>query len=189
MLYVLATVLQAPFCIIYQAVLLSSELRAIFAAAPKARDPGGRKPVKGDCPICFCALDARRPESTVGCRAACGQNMHHKCFATWARTRAGHATCSMCRTRWQGDSDTDATVASVQLDQAADNEGYANVANQLGISTVRGGTDDEREEIKVCWPDAYAERVTSFDIMSTLWIDGPVSLEWPTERCCKQSAL
>ncbi|KND90934.1 Mitogen-activated protein kinase kinase kinase 1 [Tolypocladium ophioglossoides CBS 100239] len=137
--YVLARVLQAPFELVYQKALLGSELRTIFAAAPGvnvSQDSGNgkRKPVEGECPICFCEFDTSSPESVVWCRAACGQNIHQECFETWARTKTGQVTCPLCRSKWQGDAKT---VSKVQMNRAVSSEGYANVAHQLGISTHR----------------------------------------------------
>lgn len=137
---VLARVLQAPFELVYQKALLGSELRTIFAAAPGVNVSGDsgngkRKPVEGDCPICFCEFDADSPESVVWCRAACGQNIHQECFETWARTKTGQVTCPLCRSKWQGDAKM---VSKVQMNRAVSSEGYANVAHQLGISTRRG---------------------------------------------------
>lgn len=144
--------LHAPFDLVYQLGLLSSELRAILPAAQGAdaaagdssssdNGKGKRKLVDGDCPICFCELDAASPESMVWCRAACGQNMHQQCFDMWAKTKAGaggRVPCPMCRTEWQRAGAGGLPSLPVRLDQAVDSEGYANVASQLGISGVRG---------------------------------------------------
>lgn len=45
---------------------------------------GKRKPVEGDCPICF--MEFGRNEEIVWCKAACGNNIHKKCFDQWAAT-------------------------------------------------------------------------------------------------------
>jgi len=45
---------------------------------------GKRKPVEGDCPICF--MEFERNEEIVWCKAACGNNIHKKCFDQWAAT-------------------------------------------------------------------------------------------------------
>ncbi|GJN70174.1 Znf1 [Purpureocillium lilacinum] len=139
-LYILARVLHAPFDLVYQTALLSTELCTIFASEPD-RDASGsttagkRKPVEGDCPICYCDLDADSSESVVWCRAACGQNIHQKCFQMWAATKAhGTVTCPMCRSTWEGDPDV---ASRVRMDMAVQSEGYANVGRQLGISGAR----------------------------------------------------
>ncbi|KAL1977974.1 hypothetical protein VTN31DRAFT_833 [Thermomyces dupontii] len=67
---VLVNVLKAPEHLRYQLAFLSSELREIFAKAPPA-DPGpgqteqesnNRKPIEGDCPICFMELSPQSEE-------------------------------------------------------------------------------------------------------------------------------
>ncbi|KAM5355239.1 hypothetical protein ACJ41O_001885 [Fusarium nematophilum] len=142
-LYVMKQVLNAPFDLVYQLGLLSSELRSIFAAAPPISAPktgeaesDKRKPIEGDCPICYCELEADNPESIVWCAAACGQNIHEQCFKMWARTKGGSqkVTCPMCRSVWKGDEDF---LSKVRKDKGKLEEGYVNVADQLGVSRVR----------------------------------------------------
>jgi hypothetical protein len=153
-LYVLARVLRAKFEYVYQLALLSGELREIFENAPppvhlEGADGGGsggdgggnRKPVEGDCPICFCEMEAEEGgEAVVWCRAACGQNMHKGCFETWAATKrqqagGGDVTCPYCRSVWKGDEDM---VKKIEKGGKRNADGYINVASQLGISTERG---------------------------------------------------
>ncbi|KAH7273394.1 hypothetical protein B0J15DRAFT_98794 [Fusarium solani] len=140
-LYVMKKVLNAPFDLVYQLGLLSTELQTIFAAAPPISAPSGgksdkRKPIEGDCPICYCELEADNPGSIVWCKAACGQNIHQECFQMWARTKgaSGNVTCPMCRSTWKDD---EGSVANVRKDKGDIEEGYINVADQLGISRVR----------------------------------------------------
>lgn len=146
--YVLARVLRARYELVYQLALLSAELREIFARAPPpsladgdgdGSGSGKRKPVEGDCPICFCEMEDGG-EALVWCRAACGQNMHQGCFETWAATKrrqgAGReVTCPYCRSVWDGDEDM---VKKIKRTGKVNAEGYVNVADQLGISTQRG---------------------------------------------------
>lgn len=47
---------------------------------------GNRKPVEGDCPICFMEFEPDK-EEIVWCRAACGNNIHQTCFRKWAATQ------------------------------------------------------------------------------------------------------
>ena len=168
--YVMARVLHAKFEYVYQLALLSTELRGIFAAAPPAEDEGGaavkgdksRKPVDGDCPICFSEMDAGAGgEAIVWCRAACGQNIHRECFEMWAATKrqqaAGGAradvTCPYCRSVWEGDDDM---VRKIKRTGRLNEEGYVNVAEQLGISTERDYSTYSR-----WWsghPNAYGRR-------------------------------
>lgn len=142
-------VLNAPWDMVYQLALLSTELEKIFANAPpinglvgsegsSSSKDGNRKPIEGDCPICYSDLDPSGEDVTF-CRAACGQNMHRDCFNTWAQTKGykEKATCPMCRSTWQDESAGE-KIKRVNKAQASTSEGYANVADQLGVSQVRG---------------------------------------------------
>lgn len=140
----MSKVLRAPYDYVYQLALLSSELQEIFAAAPSIDEPAAaeagasekRKPIEGDCPICYSELEPGDVEQIVWCRAACGQNMHQGCFQTWARSKAsGKVTCPMCRSEWEGD---EKLLSQIDRSKGTMVEGYINVADQLGISTVRG---------------------------------------------------
>jgi hypothetical protein len=176
--YVLARVLRARFELVYQLALLSGELREVFERAPPvvgddgdgdgdagaAAGGGGggggkRKPVEGDCPICFCEMDQEGEggEPVVWCRAACGQNVHKGCFETWAATKrrqageggnaASEVTCPYCRSVWEGDEDM---IKMIRKDGKRNEEGYVNVASQLGISTHRGESC-----IMLYWPRGW----------------------------------
>ena len=150
-LYVMARVLRARYDLVYQLALLSSELQEVFATAPPidacgdeeaaAGGRGNRKPVEGDCPICFNEMETGG-EAIVWCKAACGQNIHKACFEMWAATKRRQAgggtpgvTCPYCRTTWEGDEDM---VKKIKKEGRPNHEGYVNVADQLGISPVRG---------------------------------------------------
>lgn len=151
-IYVMSRVLRARFDLVYQLALLSSDLRDIFATAPPIQisatedDPAKRgereekkrrKSIEGDCPICFAPFGG--PDDTVYCRAQCGQNMHKECFEMWAATKRksprDKVTCPLCRTPWQGDGDV---VKKIQNTGILGDEGYVNIADQLGISQKRG---------------------------------------------------
>ncbi|KAK3941973.1 E3 ubiquitin-protein ligase Zswim2 [Diplogelasinospora grovesii] len=162
--YVLARVLRAKFEYVYQLALLSTELHDILAHAPSLADEHGasqsgsgdkdgkRKPIDADCPICFEKLETattgedkgeEESEAIVWCRAACGQNIHKECFELWAATKRQQAprgavksevTCPYCRSVWQGDEDM---VRKINKAGPLTEEGYVNVADQLGISPVR----------------------------------------------------
>ncbi|KAK3330717.1 hypothetical protein B0H66DRAFT_544685 [Apodospora peruviana] len=150
--YVLARVLRAKYEYVYQLALLSTELQDIFADAPPPMedDDGGvgsstgggnknRKPVEGDCPICFSDMESQGNEVIVWCRAACGQNIHKECFEMWAATKrqqasGGNVTCPYCRSVWDGDEDM---AKKIKRTGDRNQEGYMNVAEQLGISQVR----------------------------------------------------
>ncbi|KAK2037581.1 hypothetical protein LZ31DRAFT_600337 [Colletotrichum somersetense] len=144
-LYVMSRVLRAKYELTYQLALVPSELREIFAnapaidASPEQSQDKNRKPVEGDCPICFSEFDAGSSETIVWCRAACGQNIHRECFETWAATKrrgssTGSVTCPFCRSIWQGDDDM---VKKIKGGGKITHEGYVNVADELGISTQR----------------------------------------------------
>ncbi|TQN66683.1 E3 ubiquitin-protein ligase Zswim2, partial [Colletotrichum shisoi] len=145
-LYVMSRVLRAKYEHTYQLALVPSELREIFANAPPIDAPAdgsqdkNRKPIDGDCPICFCEFEAESKETIVWCRAACGQNIHKECFETWAATKrrggggGGDVTCPFCRSVWQGD---EKMVKDIKKGGKVTREGYVNVADQLGISTQR----------------------------------------------------
>ncbi|KAI0476584.1 SWIM zinc finger protein [Xylariaceae sp. FL0804] len=143
-IYALSVVLRARFDLVYQLALLSRELRAIFFNCPPIEPEGDakeaqdnrRKPIEGDCPICFTELAAT--EEIVYCRATCGQNIHKDCFSMWATTKrksGNEVTCPMCRTAWRGD-DTDA-ASKIDKTGPKNRDGYVNVADQLGISRVQ----------------------------------------------------
>ncbi|KAK3713757.1 hypothetical protein LTR37_008243 [Vermiconidia calcicola] len=143
-LYVLARVLRAPADLEYQLAFVSSELRDIFAKAPPlpseqadgAQKDGKRKPLEGECPICCEDFEPENTsEETVYCKAACFNNIHKACFEQWAATKKnGAVTCPFCRTPWQGDEDTLKKVAKTGK---VNEDGYVNVASQLGISGTR----------------------------------------------------
>ncbi|KAK0749137.1 hypothetical protein B0T18DRAFT_427309 [Schizothecium vesticola] len=149
-IYVMARVLRANPDHVYQLALLSSELCDIFVRAPPAdNQPGAngagndnnRKPLEGDCPICFNEMEAEG-EAVVWCKAACGQNVHRECFEMWAATKRQQAgaggkvdvTCPYCRSVWEGDEDM---VKKIEKTGPLNTEGYVNVAEQLGISDQR----------------------------------------------------
>lgn len=149
-IYVLARVLRAKYEYVYQLALLSCELEDIFSNAPPIVEDGDslttgegdkrRKPIEGDCPICFNEMEVHKPEEIVWCRAACGQNVHKECFEMWAATKRKQAgaskadvTCPYCRSVWEGDDDL---IKMIKKGRPT-SEGYVNVADQLGISQVR----------------------------------------------------
>lgn len=142
--YVLSRVLRVPAHLEYQLAFLSSELKEIFDKAPplpsqqaeETQKDGKRKLIDGECPICCVDFDPEDAgEEVVYCKAGCGNNVHAECFRRWAATKKGQeVTCPFCRTVWQGDEDALKQVAnSGQMTE----EGYVNVAGQLGITGKR----------------------------------------------------
>lgn len=56
------------------------------------------------------------------------------CFRQWAATKGpGQVTCVMCRQPWQSES-----AKSTLVNGKIGEEGYVNVADQLGMSLERG---------------------------------------------------
>lgn len=146
-IYVMLRVLKAPEHIGYQLALTSSELRDVFRnAAPIPTDGdqhddennGKRKPIEGECPICYCEFEPGK-DAIVYCKAACGNNVHKGCMQSWiASTGAGKATCPYCRAKWEDPDIAAGLVGKVDLKAAKrTSEGYVNVATQLGLSGRR----------------------------------------------------
>ena len=143
-IYVLARVLRAPAHLEYQLAFVSAELQEIFANAPAlpseqadaTEKDGNRKAVDGECPICCVDFEPDdSKEEVVYCKASCGNNIHEECFQKWAATKkGGEVTCPFCRTPWQGDRDT---MKSVLTAGKVNDEGYINVASELGMSGQR----------------------------------------------------
>ncbi|KAN0085156.1 hypothetical protein V8E54_001623 [Elaphomyces granulatus] len=144
---VLVNVLKAPSHLRYQLAFLTSELCEIFEKAPikskeaEATDSAGkRKAIEGDCPICFMEFDSQN-EEIVWCKAACGNNIHKACFDRWAATqRAQGVRCVYCRTPWAVEEDS-RDLQSLLSKGRVNEEGYVNVASELGMSGIRGMTD------------------------------------------------
>lgn len=64
----------------------NSPLRNVKDKAEDHETDGNRKPVEGECPICFMEFNPNE-EEIVWCRAACGNNIHKTCFQQWAATQ------------------------------------------------------------------------------------------------------
>ena len=157
--------LHAPYDLVYQQALLSSELRLIFASAPCKSSPASsssssskRKPIEGECSICFSEL-LPQGEAVVWCEASCGQNIHKECFDLWARTKSvARLTCPLCRAAWKDDNRSAAAAAAAAAVVVSKEkgrvtgEGYVNVADQLGISGHRGESAD------LWWEITHADR-------------------------------
>ncbi|PGH20829.1 hypothetical protein AJ80_03456 [Polytolypa hystricis UAMH7299] len=142
--YVLYNVLKVAEHLQYQLAFLSSELREIFQNAPispidsastENESAGKRKPIDGDCPICFMELDAAS-DDIVWCHAACGNNVHKGCFQQWAASSraSGGVRCVYCRTPWKEDCSRMDTLLETGI---VNEEGYINVAESFGLSGER----------------------------------------------------
>ncbi|KAL8691139.1 MAG: hypothetical protein Q9218_003572 [Villophora microphyllina] len=155
--YVLYNVLKAPENLRYQLAFLSAELREIFEQAPEIpasqssssskdapsvpadeeQEDKNRKPIEGDCPICYTEFSPSS-EEIIYCKAACGNNVHKECFDQWAHTiaRGEQVRCVYCRTPWQRDKGE--LMESIKKGGGEMNEeGYINVGAQLGLRPVR----------------------------------------------------
>ncbi|KAI9142021.1 hypothetical protein BKA69DRAFT_1156886 [Paraphysoderma sedebokerense] len=148
--------------IIYQTSLLQSELEALFARqvsnavianeqtienykvatgassrTAKTSQSGleeSRKPIDGDCPICFETMDPNKLDLLTWCRAQCGNNVHKDCFTRWSRASRGPdgATCVYCRCNW-----VESTKASGTNPKVLYKEGYMNLGNLQGLPSDR----------------------------------------------------
>ncbi|KAI9923988.1 hypothetical protein MW887_007446 [Aspergillus wentii] len=142
--YALVKALKAPEHLQYQLAFLSSELREIYEGSPLSRqqdkaedNDGNRKAVEGDCPICFMEFEPDK-EEIIWCQAACGNNIHKTCFNQWAASqRHREVRCVYCRSPWQADT-SNLNLESLKKQGHISEDGYVNVADQLGLSGARG---------------------------------------------------
>ncbi|KAI4960443.1 hypothetical protein J4E86_002065 [Alternaria arbusti] len=149
-IYVMLRVLKAREDVAYQLALIRSELREVIKNAPpipgvetdgkdgteKEGQDGNRKPIEGECPICYDELGEN--ESIVYCKASCGNNVHKACMANWIAVSKGKATCPYCRAKWEADIGFEGKLGEVDTKNLERNEdGYVNVAGQLGLSGER----------------------------------------------------
>ncbi|KAK3395446.1 hypothetical protein B0T20DRAFT_481806 [Sordaria brevicollis] len=152
--FVLARVLRAKYEYVYQLAFLSHELKEIFDNAPpiiddkysdaaKAEGNKERKPVEGDCPICFTEMKPEVTSLLVWCRAACGKNVHSHCFEVWAATKfkrdgpGAVVACPFCKSAWEGDKPLVDDIKKASLLK----EGYVNIADQLGADEADGAVE------------------------------------------------
>ena len=140
-------------------ISLAPPILSLTESATSSYSPSNRKEVSGDCPICFTEFEPHT-EEIVWCKAACGNNIHKTCFEQWAKTKNGNSavrcvywyaaisiispiegkvsetnTEMKSRTPWQGDEDS---IAKIKSKGRVNQEGYVNVANQLGLPEDRG---------------------------------------------------
>jgi hypothetical protein len=146
---VMVKVLKAPEHIAYQLALTTAELREVLKNAPPIpgveTDPkdahgeqdGNRKPIEGECPICYDDLEPGG-DTIVYCKASCGNNVHKGCMQKWISMSRGKATCPYCRATWAAEDGFDGKIGNIDLKGVELNDdGYANVAGQLGLSGQR----------------------------------------------------
>ncbi|CAO2658717.1 Nn.00g064400.m01.CDS01 [Neocucurbitaria sp. VM-36] len=149
-IYVLLRVMKAQEHVAYQLALLGSELRDVIKNAPpnpgvetdgkdgteKEGEDTNRKPIEGECPICYDELEDK--EVVVYCKASCGNNVHKDCMQKWMAMTRGKTTCPYCRAKWTEETGLDGKPGNVDMKGLEkNNDGYANVAGQLGLSGQR----------------------------------------------------
>lgn len=149
--YIMLRVLKAREDVAYQLALTGIELRELIKNAPLIpgietdgndkpgeEQDGNRKPVEGECPICYDELDSKNDE-IVYCKTSCGNNVHKACMQSWIQVATrGKATCPYCRAAWNTEDVFDGSLGSVVTKGLQRNEdGYVNVAGQLGLSGER----------------------------------------------------
>ena len=149
--YIMLRVLKAREDVAYQLALTSTELRELIKNAPLIpgietdgngkpgeEQDGNRKLIEGECPICYDELDHKSDE-IVYCKTSCGNNVHKACMQSWIQVAArGRATCPYCRATWDTEEVFDGSLGNVDTKGLQRNEdGYINVAGQLGLSGER----------------------------------------------------
>ncbi|KAL2785856.1 hypothetical protein BJX66DRAFT_49202 [Aspergillus keveii] len=171
--YVLVKVLKAPAHLQYQLAFLSTELSEIYENSPlrhvkekaeESETDGKRKPVEGDCPICFMEFEPGK-ENIIWCRAACGNNVHANCFQKWAATQNSRGVrCVYCRSPWQvedADGKVEMDLEQLRTQGQVGDDGYINVASQMGMSGERDYSTYHqhwvrRQFSRSSWHNSYA---------------------------------
>jgi hypothetical protein len=169
---ILVNVLKAREDLAYQLAFLTIELTEIFANAPvttlspdvaaEVTDTGGtRKPIEGDCPVCVMEFDeSDKSEDILWCKGACGNNIHRACFEQWARSKPGQVKCVYCRSPWKGDEDT---IKRINKSGTVNDEGYVNVASELGISRQRDMSSYHQHWVRREFGGGYGDRYGDYD--------------------------
>lgn len=115
---------------------VSPQIVEYYNAISEGREPNpvetpglesGRKPIEGDCPICFEDLTEAKPEETVWCKATCGNSLHRECFLTWRRE--GKNICVFCRSPWEADEK--------ELGGLPETGGFCNLGAMVGLPKTR----------------------------------------------------
>ncbi|KAF1921721.1 hypothetical protein BDU57DRAFT_510668 [Ampelomyces quisqualis] len=148
-IYVMLRVLKARENIAYQLALTTSELREVLENAPpipgvetgptdvQGEQDGNRKPIEGECPICYDDLDLDN-DTIVYCKTSCGNNVHKGCMQKWVAMAKSKATCPYCRATWAAEAGFEGKLGDIDTKGLERNEdGYFNVAGQLGLSGER----------------------------------------------------
>ncbi|KAJ5744848.1 hypothetical protein N7533_009718 [Penicillium manginii] len=157
-LYVLVRALKAPEELQYQRAFLPSEIRSMLEKASKslridvptvtpAEENGStRKPIEGDCPICFTEMTT--DEMIVWCITACGNNIHEECLKRWAAfSRDTGLRCVYCRSPWTTEKSPASGLDLEDLRSQKKTLGpnrYVNLAKEYGIvPSPKKGTGGE----------------------------------------------
>ncbi|KAH8697285.1 putative RING finger domain protein [Talaromyces proteolyticus] len=160
--YVLVNVLKARAELQYQLAFLFSELVEMLGNSPihpvrsdsgtNTDKAGKRKPIEGDCPICFMEFDAQN-EQIVWCKNSCGNNIHKTCFAQWAATtQKRKVECVYCRAEWESELENLDAESLLRSDRVGA-DGYVNVAAELGLSGRR-----DYSTYNQFWVDRHLDR-------------------------------
>ncbi|CAI2187610.1 13781_t:CDS:2, partial [Funneliformis geosporum] len=111
---------------IFQRALLSSELKSMFSDKRPDRSVYSslavrkryrayilgtasqtRKPIEGNCSVCYESLDENEIDNIVWCQKGCGNNLHEACYEKWKESRlefkGRNVTCIYCRCVWLED--------------------------------------------------------------------------------------
>ncbi|KAH7006343.1 hypothetical protein EDB82DRAFT_422771, partial [Fusarium venenatum] len=140
-IFIMKKVLNAPDELVYQQALISTELKSIFDSAPSfsvepQEEPVKRRPIEGDCPICYCKLEEMKKASIVWCAAACGHNFHMQCLKICARP--GKVTCPVCRSDWKGNKKL---VTDIQKDDEQMIDRFVDAGH--GVNAKLGTSDGQ----------------------------------------------
>lgn len=150
-IYIMLRVLKAKEEVAYQLALTGTELRELIKNAPLIpgietdgtdkpgeEQDGNRKPIEGECPICYDELNPKK-DDIVHCNTSCGNNVHKVCMQSWVQVAArGKATCPYCRATWDTEEAFDGNLGHFDTKGLQRNEdGYLNIAGQLGLSGER----------------------------------------------------
>ncbi|KAJ5281431.1 hypothetical protein N7478_006803 [Penicillium angulare] len=142
-IYALVHTLKAPAHLQYQAALLASEINEMWQECSLSQvkststedNDGKRKPIEGDCPICF--MELKTGENTVWCQSSCGNNVHKACFDQWAirsRLTSSGVRCVYCRAEWGNENEK--RVDALRKNAVIGPGGYRNVG--FGLDLQRG---------------------------------------------------
>ncbi|CAI7679013.1 unnamed protein product [Penicillium pancosmium] len=139
--------LKAPTELQYQQAFVPSELRSMLENASHSlridvptgmtaeENNGTRKPIEGDCPVCFMEMTA--DEKIVWCMATCGNNIHGECLKRWAAVSCDSGLrCVYCRSPWKNDKDPATGLDLEDLRSQKKGLGpnrYVNLAEEYGI--------------------------------------------------------